>query len=170
MNAWNINRFFLLLPIETDFRPINALWAYWDFPQMPPIASKSILCGKILSKNVIFHRINLCSKFPSTGPILGIYLGPGSRVRVQVSKYGFWLAQYQWDIRYLVHVLHKWMWIEIPRLDLALCVVSHFAKNTQIMFKNYKSGAKLSPSAVMICQSVRSTYVNCDLDAWLGAL
>ena len=28
------------------------------------------------------------SRFPSTGPILGIYLGPGSRVRVQVPKYG----------------------------------------------------------------------------------
>ena len=30
------------------------------------------------------------SRFPSTGPILGIYLGPGSRVRVQVPEYGFW--------------------------------------------------------------------------------
>ena len=28
------------------------------------------------------------SRFPSTGPILGIYLGPGSQVRVQVPKYG----------------------------------------------------------------------------------
>ena len=27
------------------------------------------------------------SRFPSTGPILGIYLGPGSRVRVQVPEY-----------------------------------------------------------------------------------
>ena len=25
-----------------------------------------------------------------TGPLLGIYLGPGSRVRIQVPKYGFW--------------------------------------------------------------------------------
>ena len=31
------------------------------------------------------------SRFPSTGPILGIYLGPGSQVRVQ--------AQYRWLIR-----------------------------------------------------------------------
>ena len=29
------------------------------------------------------------SRFPSTGPILGIYLGPGSQVRVQVLEYGF---------------------------------------------------------------------------------
>ena len=28
------------------------------------------------------------SRFPSTGPLLGIYVGPGSRVRVQVPKYG----------------------------------------------------------------------------------
>jgi hypothetical protein len=27
------------------------------------------------------------SRFPSTGPILGIYLGPGSRVQVQVPEY-----------------------------------------------------------------------------------
>ena len=46
--------FFIFLPIETDFGPIKELWAYWDFPQMPPIASKSILCGKILWKNVFF--------------------------------------------------------------------------------------------------------------------
>ena len=41
------------------------------------------------------------SRFPSTGPILGIYLGPGSRVRVQVPEYGNGLAQYQWLIRYI---------------------------------------------------------------------
>ena len=28
------------------------------------------------------------SRFPSTGPILGIYIGPGSRVRFQIPKYG----------------------------------------------------------------------------------
>ena len=33
------------------------------------------------------------SRFPSTDP--------GSRVQIQVSKYGFWLAQYWWDIRYI---------------------------------------------------------------------
>ena len=50
------------------------------------------------------------SRLPITGPILGTYLGPGSRVRVQVPKYGSRfpstgpidkkLAQYPWDIRY----------------------------------------------------------------------
>ena len=28
------------------------------------------------------------SRFLTTGPILGIYLGPGSQIQVQVSKYG----------------------------------------------------------------------------------
>ena len=30
------------------------------------------------------------SRFPSTGPLIVFYLGPGSRVRVQVPEYGFW--------------------------------------------------------------------------------
>ena len=41
------------------------------------------------------------SRFPSTGPILGIYSGPGSRVWVQVPKYRSrfsQLAQYFFDI------------------------------------------------------------------------
>ena len=48
MNAWNVNCFFLLLPIETDFSPIIALWAYWDFSLGPQLGLKSILYGKIL--------------------------------------------------------------------------------------------------------------------------
>ena len=35
------------------------------------------------------------SRFPSTGPILGIYLGPGSRVRVQVPEYGIWKKKWK---------------------------------------------------------------------------
>ena len=40
------------------------------------------------------------SRFPSTGPILWIYSGPGSWVRVQVPEYRNGLAQYRWLIRY----------------------------------------------------------------------
>ena len=36
LNAWNINRFFLLLQIETDFSQMAALWAYWDYKAWAP--------------------------------------------------------------------------------------------------------------------------------------
>ena len=52
LNAWNINRFFILLPIETDFSQMAALWAYWDLSRGPPIGFESILYGKITSKLV----------------------------------------------------------------------------------------------------------------------
>ena len=52
LNAWNINRFFILLPIETDFSQMAALWAYWGLSRGPPIGFESILYGKITSKLV----------------------------------------------------------------------------------------------------------------------
>ena len=37
---------FILLPIETDFSQMAALWAYWDLSRGPPIGFESILYGK----------------------------------------------------------------------------------------------------------------------------
>ena len=43
---------------------------------------------KVTDIEPIFEYINKYgSRFPSTGLILGIYLGPGSRVRIQVPEY-----------------------------------------------------------------------------------
>ena len=54
MNAWNINRFFLLLQIETDFSPIIALWAYWDLRRGPQLVFLNPFCAAKQLQNLYF--------------------------------------------------------------------------------------------------------------------
>ena len=48
------------------------------------------------------------SRFPSTDPILGIYLGPGSQVRVQVPKYGS--RSRSWPNIGVTYGMSHWYW------------------------------------------------------------
>ena len=55
--AWNINRFFLFLQIETDFRPLKALWAYLEMLKWPQLQLNPHSAWQNNFKNCHFHRI-----------------------------------------------------------------------------------------------------------------
>ena len=86
------------------------------------------------------------SRFPSTGPILGIYLGPGSQVRVQ--------AQYRWLIRCMKTTSSKHVVYTGPSQVFGQTVNPILTRGA-----DYAHHSNPSPRIFRSCNS--SEYINC---------